>query len=33
MSSNVPHDFEDNPAGLEELSKWTNTQKANEEVK
>jgi len=33
MSSNVPHDFEDNPAGLEELSKWSNTQKANEEVK
>ena len=33
MSSNVPHDFEDNPAGLEELSKWTNTQKSNEEVK
>jgi len=33
MSSNLPHDFEDNPAGLEELSKWTNTQKANEEVK
>src|ERR1700710_2495971 len=33
MSSNMPHDFEDNPAGLEELSKWTKTQKANEEVK
>ncbi|MDB5032635.1 cbb3-type cytochrome c oxidase subunit I [Mucilaginibacter sp.] len=33
MSSNLPHDFEDNPAGMEELSKWTSTQKANEEVK
>ncbi|WP_214072121.1 cbb3-type cytochrome c oxidase subunit I [Mucilaginibacter sp. dw_454] len=33
MSSNVPHDFEDNPAGLEALSKWSSTQKANEEVK
>jgi cytochrome c oxidase subunit 1 len=33
MSSNLPHDFEDNPAGLEALNTWTNTQKANEEVK
>ncbi len=33
MSSNLPHDFEDNPAGLEELKKWTSTHKANEEVK
>ncbi|WP_295675121.1 cbb3-type cytochrome c oxidase subunit I [uncultured Mucilaginibacter sp.] len=33
MSSNMPHDFEDNPEGLEEFNKWTSTQKANEEVK
>jgi cytochrome c oxidase subunit 1 len=33
MSSNMPHDFEDNPQGLEEFNKWTSTQKANEEVK
>ncbi|MDB4999387.1 MAG: cytochrome c oxidase subunit [Mucilaginibacter sp.] len=33
MSSNLPHDFEDNPTGLEEYSKWTSTQKSNEEVK
>ncbi|HWZ02051.1 MAG TPA: cbb3-type cytochrome c oxidase subunit I [Mucilaginibacter sp.] len=33
MSSNLPHDFEDNPEGLEEFNKWTSTQKANEEVK
>jgi cytochrome c oxidase subunit 1 len=33
MSSNVPHDFEDNPAGLEALSKWSNAQQANQEVK
>jgi len=33
MSSNLPHDFEDNPAGLEHHTQWTNTQKANEEVK
>jgi cytochrome c oxidase subunit 1 len=33
MSSNLPHDFEDNPAGLEEYTKWTSTQKANEQVK
>ncbi|RYZ95404.1 MAG: cytochrome c oxidase subunit I, partial [Sphingobacteriaceae bacterium] len=33
MSSNLPHDFEDNPIGLEEHNKWTSTQKANEEVK
>ncbi|MBB5396336.1 MULTISPECIES: cbb3-type cytochrome c oxidase subunit I [unclassified Mucilaginibacter] len=33
MSSNLPHDFEDNPTGLEEHMKWANTQKSNEEVK
>ncbi len=33
MSSNLPHDFEDNPAGLEEYNKWTTANKANEEVK
>lgn len=33
MSSNLPHDFEDNPAGLEAHTKWTNANKANEEVK
>lgn len=33
MSSNLPHDFEDNPTGLEAHNKWTSTQKANEEVK
>jgi cytochrome c oxidase subunit 1 len=33
MSSNMSHDFEDNPEGLEEFNKWTNTHKANEEVK
>ncbi|TWR26540.1 cytochrome c oxidase subunit I [Mucilaginibacter pallidiroseus] len=33
MSSNLPHDFEDNPAGLEAHAKWVNTQKSNEEVK
>ncbi|MFD2874484.1 cbb3-type cytochrome c oxidase subunit I [Mucilaginibacter ximonensis] len=33
MSSNVPHDFEDNPAGLEALSKWSSTQQASQEVK
>ena len=33
MSSNLPHDFEDNPSGLEEHAKWTSTQKSNEEVK
>ncbi|MDF2434397.1 MAG: cytochrome c oxidase subunit, partial [Mucilaginibacter sp.] len=33
MSSNLPHDFEDNPAGLDAHTKWANTQKANEEVK
>jgi len=32
MGSNLPHDFEDNPAGLEEYTTWTNT-KANEGVK
>ena len=33
MSSNLPHDFEDNPAGLEELKKWTSLQSTKEEVK
>ncbi len=33
MSSNLPHDFEDNPGGLEEYNKWTATHKANEPVK
>ncbi|HVW96528.1 MAG TPA: cbb3-type cytochrome c oxidase subunit I [Mucilaginibacter sp.] len=33
MSSNLPHDFEDNPGGLAEYNKWTETQKANEAVK
>jgi len=33
MSSNLPHDFEDNPAGLEEYTKWTLANKASEEVK
>ncbi len=33
MSSNLPHDFEDNPAGLEAHAKWVVANKANEEVK
>ncbi|MGN6182015.1 MAG: cytochrome c oxidase subunit I [Mucilaginibacter sp.] len=33
MSSNLPHDFEDNPAGMEEYNKWVSTQRSNEEVK
>ena len=33
MSSNVPHDFEDNPSGLEEYHKWVSANKPNEEVK
>jgi len=33
MSSNLPHDFEDNPAGLEEYNKWVTVNKANEPVK
>jgi cytochrome c oxidase subunit 1 len=33
MSSNLPHDFEDNAAGLEEHVKWTKAQSANEQVK
>jgi cytochrome c oxidase subunit 1 len=33
MSSNLPHDFEDNPKGLEELNKFTSALKANEQVK
>jgi cytochrome c oxidase subunit 1 len=33
MSSNLPHDFEDNPAGLEQHTQWENQQKAKEQVK
>jgi cytochrome c oxidase subunit 1 len=33
MSSNLPHDFEDNAEGLAEYNKWTIANKANEEVK
>jgi len=33
MSSNLPHDFEDNPAGLEQHTQWENARKANEQVK
>jgi cytochrome c oxidase subunit 1 len=33
MSSNLPSDFEDNPTGLEEHTKWASTQHRNEEVK
>jgi cytochrome c oxidase subunit 1 len=33
MSSNLPSDFEDNPVGLEEHTKWASTQRSNEEVK
>ncbi|MFI5138934.1 MAG: cbb3-type cytochrome c oxidase subunit I [Sphingobacteriales bacterium] len=33
MGSNLPHDFEDNPAGLAEYNKWVVLNKANEEVK
>ncbi len=33
MSSNLPSDFEDNPAGLEQYSKWVIANRPNEEVK
>ncbi len=33
MSSNLPHDFEDNPAGLEQYNEWAKTQRSSEEVK
>jgi cytochrome c oxidase subunit 1 len=33
LTSNLPHDFEDNPVGLEEHKTWVNTQKSNEGVK
>ena len=33
MSSNIPSDFEDNPVGLAEHTKWASTQRSNEEVK
>ena len=33
MSSNLPHDFEDNPLGMNEHNKWTDNKNANEQVK
>jgi len=33
MSSNLPHDFEDNPAGLQQYNDWAKTQRSSEEVK
>jgi len=33
MNSNLPHDFEDNPKGLEEYNNWVTTQKTNEPIK
>jgi cytochrome c oxidase subunit 1 len=33
MSSNLPHDFEDNPAGLQQYNEWAKTQRSSEEVK
>src|SRR5580704_7659644 len=33
MSSNLPHDFEDNPAGLEQYNEWAKVNRASEEVK
>ena len=33
MTSNLPHDFEDNPAGLEHYNEWKKTQRSSEEVK
>jgi cytochrome c oxidase subunit 1 len=33
MSSNLPHDFEDNPAGLQQYNEWAKTQRSGEEVK
>ncbi|SDT50970.1 cytochrome c oxidase subunit 1 [Mucilaginibacter mallensis] len=33
MSSNIESDFEDNPVGLAEHTKWASTQRSNEEVK
>ena len=33
MGSNLPHDFEDNPLGLEEHMNWSSSLKANEGVK
>ncbi|MDB5123797.1 MAG: cytochrome c oxidase subunit 1 [Mucilaginibacter sp.] len=33
MASNLPHDFEDNPAGLEHHTQWETANKANEQVK
>ncbi|MDB5132152.1 MAG: cytochrome c oxidase subunit 1 [Mucilaginibacter sp.] len=33
MASNLPHDFEDNPAGLEHHTQWELANKANEQVK
>src|SRR6201992_3890604 len=31
MSSNLPHDFEDNPAGLQQYNEWAKTQRSSEE--
>jgi cytochrome c oxidase subunit 1 len=33
MSSNLPEDFEDNPAGMEAYNKWTIAHKASEPIK
>ncbi|GAC1308323.1 MAG: cbb3-type cytochrome c oxidase subunit I [Mucilaginibacter sp.] len=33
MASNLPHDFEDNPAGLEQHTQWETANKDNEQVK
>jgi len=33
MSSNQEHDFEDNPAGLEQFNEWVKVNRPNEEVK
>ena len=32
MSSNLPHDFEDNPTGLEQYNEWAKVNRANESV-
>ena len=33
MSSNQEHDFEDNPAGLDQFNAWVKVNRPNEEVK
>jgi len=33
MASNLPHDFEDNPTGLEQYNTWVKANKPGEEVK